>query len=187
MGIFTIIAVASELISNDELRSNITTAGTKGFNAVAKLFDTDGDGDFDEDEVNNLLEYVYMVSSILGQSAQADGIIQEEEEEIAWELLNDICFEEDGIFTEDILEIGNIKKKKLKKKLIKKFQEPYSIKKIAKYGVEKEIEEVFYRLACLIVGADEKIENEERELLDELGSRLDLPKFDMKRIEKENL
>jgi|GEM_PF-4951955 len=187
MGLFTLITatkVADELLSNKQLRSDLFNISVKGLSEIAKLIDTDDDGDFDEEDVNNLLEYSFIIASILGQAAHADGVVQELEEEAAWEVLHEACFEDEGIFTEDVLSVITITKKEIKNALIEKFQEPYGIKKIAKYGIENEVEEILYELACVIVGADEKILADEREFLNEFGSRMELSKFDVKRIEK---
>ena len=162
----TILDIATELLSDDDI-------------------DTDGDGDVDKDDVENLIERCEMFASIMGQVAQADDEVSDEEEEQAWAILNKTCFSK--ALNEDMLKLANLKKKQVKKRLIAKFEEPYSFKKVSKYALKNDLEEKFYELACIIVIADGVIDEEEREFLDEFAKKLDLAKFDKKSIEKKYL
>jgi len=147
--------------------------------------DTDKDGDVDTQDIENLIERGEMFASILGLVSQVDDEVSEVEEEQAWDLLEKICFS--TILTDKVLEVAQIKKKDVKKRIMQKFADPSSSKKIAKYAIEKELEEKFYELSCLITVADNKITEEEREFLDEFGKALELSKFDIKGIERKYL
>jgi len=158
---------------------------SKVIDIASELLDTDNDGDFDANDVENLIVRGEMYASILGLVSQVDDDESEIEEEQAMDILDEICFSK--ILTDEILSVAELKKKDVKKRIVKKFGDPYSLKKIAKYAVENEMEEKFYELACLMTMADNKIDKEERELLDEFGKTLDLSKFDIKSLERKYL
>jgi len=125
-----------------------------------------------------------MIASVLGQSALADGVVNEEEEDEAWEVLQKACFDDGGILTTEILEFGGIKKKDIKKQLTSKFNKPNNLKKIAKYAIEKELEEDFYEMACIIISSDNEINEDEKEFIAEFAKILELSRFDVKRLNK---
>ena len=194
MGLFSTLSainsaakLVDDLASNEQVKSALFDVSVKGLNKIGSFFDTDGDGDFDKDDLKNLIEYAEMIASVLGQSALADGVVNEEEEDEAWDVLQKACFDNGGILTTEILETGNIKKKDVKKQLTEKFNNPNSLKKISKYSIHKDLEEDFYEMACIIVAADEEINDDEKEFLTEFAIALELSKFDVKRINKKYL
>lgn len=147
--------------------------------------DIDNDGDVDAEDVEALIERLEMFASIMGLVAQVDDDVAENEEDQAWELLNNMAFT--SVLTDDMLELADLTKKKVKKRLMAKFNEPLSFKKISKYAIDKELEEKFYELACIMVIADGQIDAEEREFLDEFAKALDLIKYDKNSIERKYL
>jgi len=187
MGLFAIATVAQAIVTNKQFQSALISVSSQGINKLVSLFDSNGDGSFNEDEFNNLLEYANMIASILGHAAIVDGIVQEKEREVASNLLEHTCFDVGGIFNVETLKIGKFNKDELKKQLIGMFYNPYPLKKIAKYAIEKELEDNFYEFSCIIVSADEEIRLEERDFLDELKNVLGLSKFDVVRIENKIL
>lgn len=185
MGLFALVKVAEiaiDIASNKEVQEALTGLTVKGLKKLEGYIDTDGDGDFDETDLKNLIEYAEMISSVLGQSALADGIVNEEEEDEAWSIIEKFCFGKTGLFTEKIMQLGNLKKKDIKKQLIEKFDNPYNLKKISKFAELKDLEEDFYEMACIIINADKKILEAEKEFLNKFASKLDISKFDVKRI-----
>lgn len=194
MGLFSAIKainatanLVNDLASNEQVKSALFDTSVKGLKKLGSFFDTDDDGDFDINDLNYLLEYAEMIASILGNAALADGIVNEEEEEEAWAVLQRACFEDGGILTNDILETGNLKKKDIKTQLTEKFNSPFGLKKISRYAIEKELEEDFYEMACIVVSADKIINDDEKDFLKEFSESLEMSKFDTKRINKKYL
>ncbi len=144
--------------------------------------DADGDGDVDEQDAAILFEYSKFMVSLWGHAAMADGKLEESELDAVSELMDAVVFE--NILTEDILELLGEKKKSIKKKLSEFFDSPMSMKKIAAFAEEFEVEEEFYEQACSICSSDGDLGSDEREFLDELSERLDLSKFDKRNIER---
>lgn len=150
-----------------------------------EFLDTDKDGDVDSTDIENILTRGEMFASVLGQVSQVDDDVAESEEDQAWEILDSVIFSK--LLTDEVLTKANIKKKDAKKRVMKKFEEPDSLRRLSKYAIENELEEKFYEIACVMTMADGVIADEEREFLDELGKSLDLSKFDIKAIEKKYL
>ena len=104
--------------------------------------------------------------------------------EAVYDLIEEVFFgADDSIFDKAFLEKFGIRKKELKKKLWEKFENPETLKKIAKYAEENELEEVFYEQACAVIFCDNELHPEERRFLDAFAQMLDLLKFDKQRIE----
>lgn len=183
----SVTKLVDELASNEQVKSALFDVSVKVLNKIGSYLDTDGGGDLDRDDLTTLLEYADIIASILGNAAMADGIFNEEEEDEAWDVLHRACFENGGILTNDILERGNLKNKDVKKKLTEKFNKAIGIKKIARYAVEKELEEDFYEMACIIVSADNTINEDEKEFLLEFSRLLEMSRYDLKRINKKYL
>lgn len=191
MGLFSTLSainatadLVTDLATNEKVKNALYDVTAKGLGKIGTVFDTDQDGDFDNDDKTNLLQYAEMIASVLGQAAMADGVVNAEEEDEAWEVLQRACFDNGGILTSDILEIGNIRKKDVKKQLTSKFNKPNSLRKIAKYAIEKELEEDFYEMACIIISSDNEINEDEKEFIVEFAEVLELSRFDVKRINK---
>ncbi len=146
--------------------------------------DMDDDGDVDNDDVELIIQRCEMSASVMGLVAQVDGEVAEEEEDQAWEFLNNTCLK---TLTKDLLKQANISKKEIKKRLMKKFTEPYSFKQIARYAEANDMEENFYELACIMVMADGVVDDEEKEFLDDFAKKMDLIRYDKKRIERKYL
>ncbi len=198
MGLFSAISAVNELAKNvsavnelaksEEVRSAISNVANQGFNKLNSLFDSKDDEDnSDSSHFSDILEYTGMVASVLGQAALADGVVNEEEEDEAWELLEEVCFGDEGVFTTELLESEGVRKKDIKKELTKKFNKPNSLKKIAKYAIDTETEEDFYEMGCLIVASDNDINEEEKEFIAEFAEILELSRFDVKRLNKKHL
>ena len=100
-------------------------------------------------------------------------------------MLNKIAFKK--VLTDEMLKLADTSKKKVKKRLMSRFNTPLSFKKITKYAIAEELEEKFYELSCAMVIADGKIDGEEREFLDEFAKAIDLIKYDKKSIERKYL
>ncbi|MBM3436779.1 MAG: TerB family tellurite resistance protein [Bacteroidetes bacterium] len=176
--------LVNELATNERVKAALFEVSVKGLKKMGSLFDTDGDGDFDETDLANLVEYAEMISSVLGHAAIADDVINEEEEDKAWDLIQKACFDHGGIFPPKIFDMGKLKKKEIKNQLLAKFNKPSSFKKIVHYAEEKGLDEDFYEMACTIVSADKVIKEAEQEFLSEFADSLGLSKFDVKRINK---
>lgn len=194
MGLFTVIKainstsqLVDDLVSNEQVKSALFDASVKGLNKIGSLFDKDGDGVLNKNETISLIEYSEIIASVLGHAALADGIVNEHEEDEAWNVLQKACFEPGGILSNDILKNGSITKKEVKKSLTERFNNPISLKKIAKYSIEKDIEDEIYEMACIIVSADKTIHEDEIEFLCEFSKVLEMSKFDIKRINKKYL
>jgi uncharacterized membrane protein YebE (DUF533 family) len=176
--------LVNEFATNERVKTALFEVSVKGLQKMGSFFDTDGDGDFDESDLANLVEYAEMISSVLGHAAIADDVVNEAEEEKAWDLIQKSCFDDGGIFPVKVFEMGKLKKKEIKTQLLNKFNKPNNLKKIVKYAEEKGLEEDFYEMACTIVSADKIIKDAEQEFLLEFADSLELSKFDVKRINK---
>jgi len=155
----------------------------KGINALGGT-DMDGDNDFDADDAEIIFHQAKMFISVWGHAALSSGEINKEEEEAVAKLLENLVFED--MLTDETIELLGKRKKVIKKELINFFEKPLSLKKIAKYAEEAELEEVFYGHACLICESDDLIEDDERAFLDYFAELLDINKFDKKNIERQS-
>ncbi len=178
--------VGGEILTNEKVMAEISVGVTKGIRKLNNLFDMDGDGDVDQDDLNLMREYADMLVSIWGQAAMADGVTAECEEEAVYDLIEDIFFgANEPLFDKALLEDFGIKKKELKKSLWEKFESPETLKKIAKYAEDNELEDIFYKQACAVIFCDNEVNSEERQFLDAFAQMLDLLKFDKRRLENE--
>jgi len=150
------------------------------------LLDEDDDGDIDR--ADYALTYAKMMASIWGHIAQADGEIQEEEEEKIYELMDTIIFsgsdENEPLLSSEILSLSGKKKREVKKEILKLVKKPLALKKIATFVEATEMEENFYTQAVIIASAEGDIDEDEREFLEMLADKFELSKFEVKRIEK---
>lgn len=189
MGLLKILSAAKAIADFATDESTIkATNNIKSFGQgiSGKFRDVDKDGDFDKDDFNQLLEFSCMYSSIIGHISTVDNEeIKEEEMDVAMEIINNICFSEDGLLNESVIEFSELSKKKVRNNVFEKFTNPYSLKKIAKFAILKEKEEEFYSITYNIVCADQEISNNEREFLDILSNMLELTKYDVRTIEKQ--
>ena len=182
-----IALIGSKVLSDQELREKLISVGKKGVISLGKYLDTDNDGDIDGKDIEHILLYIEILSSLLGHAAQADGIIHEDEEDKFYNLMNELVFSDEGVLPEIVLKEAQIKKKTIKKLIADKFENPLSLKKIAKYSEENETEEIFYEYACSVVDADKEVNEDELTFLDEFAGCLDITSSDKKRIERKFL
>jgi hypothetical protein len=189
MGLLNILTAAKAIADFATDESTIKAANNiKAFGGEISqtLRDTDGDGDFDIDDFNNLLEFSCMYSSIIGHVATLDSEdIRDEEMDAGAEIIENVCFSEDGLLNEAVMAFSQLSKKKIRNSVYNKFTKPYSLKKISKFAIATEKEEEFYSIACSIVFEDEKVTENEREFLDVLAKKLELSKYDVRSIEKQ--
>ncbi|MCD8402678.1 tellurite resistance TerB family protein [Tenacibaculum finnmarkense] len=144
-------------------------------------FDRDGDMDF-----NVAFEYSNIYSSIIGHIAHVDNDeIQGDEMDAASKIINNNIFSEDGILRNNIIMTSDLSKKKIRKDVYGKIETPYSLKKIAKYAINREKEEIFYQVAYTIATADRAVSKNEIGFLKDFAKQLKLSKFDIKNIEKQ--
>ena len=129
-----------------------------------------------------------MTVSVWGQSALADEVIHELEEQALVEMLEILVFDhENGLLPPQLLEQIGMKRKEVKKLLHETFINPISIEEIVEYAQEEEMEEVFYQQACWAISSDEKIEDNEKRFLNNFAKELGISKLDKNRIEREIL
>jgi hypothetical protein len=170
MGLFKILTAAKAIADFATDESTIKAANSiksLGGEVSKKFRDTDGDGDFDMDDFNDLLEFSCMYSSIIGHVATVDNDeIKDEEMDAGIEIINNICFSDDGLLNDSVIEFSQSPKKKIRNIVYEKFSLPYSLKKVAKFAISKEKEEEFYSIAYNIVYADNDVSENEREFLD---------------------
>lgn len=189
MGLFKILTAAKAIV--DFAADENTLAAAKNIKAFggelsSKFRDTDGDGDFDMEDFDFLLEFSCMYSSIIGHISTVDSDqIKDEEMDLGIEVINNICFSEDGFLNEAVIEFSQQPKKKIRNVVYEKFSTPYSLIKIAKFAINTEKEEEFYSIACTMVLADKEVTENEREFLDVFAKSLELTKYDVKSIEKQ--
>ena len=184
--LFALAKVGGQILANEKVMEEISVGVTKGIQKLNNFFDVDGDGDVDQDDLQLMREYADMLVSIWGQSAMADGVTAECEVEAVYDLIEDIFFgANEPLFDKAFLEKFGIKKKELKKSLWEKFENPETLKKIAKYAEDNELEDIFYKQACAVIFCDHEVNSEERQFLDAFAQLLDLVKFDQRRIENE--
>lgn len=148
--------------------------------------DTNGDGNFDMDDFETLLELSCMYSSLVGHISTVDGEdIKGEDMEACLEIINNICFAEDGLLNQAVIEFSQLPKKVIRNSVYDKFDKPYSVKKISKFAIDSEFEEEFYSFTCGVIMSDKKVTENEREFLDIFSKELELSKFDVRSIEKQ--
>jgi hypothetical protein len=189
MGLLKILSAAKAIADFATDESTINAANnikSLGREVSGKFRDSDGDGDFDMDDFNWLLEFSFMYSSIIGHISTVDNDeIRDEEMDVAIEIINNVCFSDDGLLNEDVIEFSQLSKKKVRNEVYEKFSTPYSLKKISKFALTSEKEEEFYSIAYSIVMADDDISENEREFLDVFSKQLELSKYDVRSIEKQ--
>ncbi|MFD1015051.1 tellurite resistance TerB family protein [Winogradskyella rapida] len=189
MGLFKILTAAKAIadFATDETTIKATNnIKALGQSVSGKFRDTDGDGDFDMDDFNFLLEFSCMYSSIIGHISTVDSEeIKDDEMDVAIEIINNICFSENGFLNDAVIEFSEIPKKQIRNMVYDKFSKPNSLKKIAKFATNTEKEEEFYSIACTIVMADGIETKNEREFLNVFANELELTKFDVRSIEKQ--
>lgn len=188
MGILNILKTAKAI--TDFASDNKTVEALSNFKKLGteiseKFIDTDNDGDFDMDDFNTLYELSGVYASIIGHVATLDHEeAQETELDVGLEIINKICFSENGFLNEDIIAFSRKSKKEIRNSVFEKIEHPFSLKKISKKAIEMETEEEFYEIACSVVLADNEVSENEREFLDHFAKELSLSKFDVKVIEK---
>lgn len=189
MGLLKILSAAKAIADFATDESTIKAANnikSLGSEVSGKFRDSDGDGDFDMDDFNWLLEFSCMYSSIIGHISTVDNDeIRDEEMDVAIEIINNVCFSDDGLLNEAVIEFSQLPKKKVRNDVYEKFSTPYSLKKISKFAITSEKEEEFYSIAFSIVMADEEVSENEREFLDVFSKQLELTKYDVRSIEKQ--
>lgn len=185
MSFFKLLGTGVALaLSDQEIRNSLIDIGKKGLTKINTMLDTDRDGDIDNDDLENIKNYVYNLSSILGHAALADEKIEDVEEEKAFELIEKLIFSENGILPQESISSLNINKKDLKKSIENHFKSPLPLKKVSKYAIENQIEEEYYEYACTIVSSDTTIAQDEKNFLEEFSRLLELSNIDKKMIEK---
>ncbi|WP_434035894.1 hypothetical protein [Formosa sp. 4Alg 33] len=189
MGLFKILTAAKAIADFATDENTIKAANnikTLSGEVSEKFRDINGDGGFDMDDFNWLLETSCMYSSIIGHISTVDSNeIREEEMDVAIEIINNICFSEDGLLNDEVVEFSQLSKKQIRNKVYDKFSTPYSLKKISKYAINIEKEEEFYSIAYSIVMADEEVSENEKEFLDIFSKELEFSKFDVRNIERQ--
>lgn len=189
MGLFKILTAAKAIADFATDESTIKAANNIrafGGELSGKFRDTDKDGDFDMDDFNFLLEFSCMYSSLIGHICTVDGDdIKDEDMDVCIEIINNVCFSDDGFLNAAVIEFSQISKKEIRNKVYEKFNKPDSLKKVAKFAINVEKEEEFYSMACTIVMADKVVSENEREFLDVFSKELELTKFDIRSIEKQ--
>lgn len=189
MGLLKILSAAkaiADFVTDESTIKAVNNIKSLGSEVSGKFRDSDGDGDFDMDDFNWLLEFSCMYSSIIGHISTVDNDeIRDEEMDVAIEIINNVCFSDDGLLNEAVIEFSQLPKKKVRNDVYEKFSTPYSLKKISKFAITSEKEEEFYSIAFSIVMADEEVSENEREFLDVFSKQLELTKYDVRSIEKQ--
>ncbi|MBE7690239.1 hypothetical protein [Tenacibaculum piscium] len=143
-------------------------------------------GDMDNNDFNIAFEFSNMYASIIGHIAYVDNEeIQEDEMDATSKIVNDTIFSEDGVLHGKMIENSQLSKKQIKKEVYGKIEAPYSLKKITKYAIHKDKEEIFYQVAYTIAIADRGVSKNEIGFLKDFAKQLKLSKFDIKNIEKQ--
>jgi hypothetical protein len=188
MGLLKILSAAkaiADFAADENTMKAANNIKDLGSGISGKFRDTDGDGDFDMDDFNRLLEFSYMYSSIIGHISTVDNDeIGDAEMDVAIEIINNICFSDDGLLNDAVIEFSQLPKKKVRNDVYEKFSTPFSLKKISKLAITSEKEEEFYSIAFSIVMADEDVSENEREFLEVFSKQLELTKYDIRSIEK---
>lgn len=192
---------AKAALMDDEIRGKLIEFGKTGLTRVKSTLNRDDKLNVDNisiDKTDNkiidktgpkhLEEYLAAHISVWAQAAQADGVLADEEEDVAFNIFLSIAFEgTEPLYSPKLINELGLKKKDITSIFETYFSNPMSVNKIVVYASQHDLEENFYQQACLIVNADNKITPEEKEFLEMLGTALGLSKYDRKRIHKDIL
>ena len=174
-------------LADPSIREGLFNAGRAGLNKLSRWLDTDGDGDVDQDDIDNIEAYLGVFSSLLGQVAAADGVVVEDEEIEAAEFFEQVVFSEEGLLPPLVLGALSLKKTEVRQGLMDQFMNPEPIRKIVDFAKEHELEESFYEDACIMANADKEIVEDEHDFLSEFAEMLNVNRIDRKRIERKYL
>jgi len=75
--LFALAKVGGQILTNEKVMEEISIGVTRGIQKLNGFFDTDGDGDVDQDDLQFMREYSDMLVSIWGQAAMADVVTEE--------------------------------------------------------------------------------------------------------------
>ncbi|WP_434035896.1 hypothetical protein [Formosa sp. 4Alg 33] len=184
MALFTILTVASEIASNEKAMDGLSQFAKKGSNLITDfLRDEDDLPDISANDFQNIIEYIEMLSSLLGQGAKIEEEVNLSKMKVISDIINELCFSEAGITQEPFLNYINSSVEELESLIAYKIQNPSTIKKISRYVDKFELEEEFYGYLCRVMLSDSNLDNEEQEYLDIIAESFGINKFDKKSIE----
>ena len=135
-----------------------------------------------EELIEIRLDFAKVLVSIWKYSAMADGVIQDEEDELINEMI-------DGFWADDSLFPWQlVNQKETQADLMNTFNRPLSLDTIKEYvGDDTELALDLYDNACCIIAQDEKLKKGEEEILIKLAKELNLNSFDREQIENVHL
>ena len=135
-----------------------------------------------EELIEIRLDFAKVLVSIWKYSAMADGVIQDEEDELINEMI-------DGFWADDSLFPWQlVNQKETQADLMNTFNRPLSLDTIKEYvGDDTELALDLYDNACCIIAQDEKLKKGEEEFLIKLAKELNLNSFDREQIENVHL
>ncbi len=182
-------ALILTVLNDKELRDGAKRAISKGAKLIGEaLQDTDNDGDLDIEDLKAYIELTKVNISVMAHIAKADGDLSEEEEELAYQIIEGLFLDDEddvAIFPSDLLKEYGVNPRDLLKELNKSFENPFSYKELKKLAKEFENETEVYAFACTIAFADKQINIKERNFLDNLAEEMEITKLEKKRIEKD--
>lgn len=184
MALFTILTVASELASNKKAREGLSNFAKKSTKAVKDfLKDVDDLPELTDNDIQNIIDYTDMLSSLLGQGAKVDLEPNMEKMKVISEIFNELCFSANGYMQEPLLRYIGSSVEEFEQSIASKIQNPYTIKRISQYAERNELEDEFYSYLCRVMMCDSIISEEEKEYLDAIADSFGINKFDRKSIE----
>lgn len=184
MALFTILAVASEIASNEKAMEGLSNFAKKGSNAIKNfLRDEDDLPELTDNDFQNIIEFTEMLSSLLGQGAKVDAEPNLDKLKVISEIVEELCFSETGYMQEPLLKYIGSSVEEFEGSIAAKIKNPSTIKKITKYVERYELEDDFYGYLCRVMMSDAVITNEEQEYLDAIADSFAMNKFDRRSIE----
>jgi len=181
-------AIILTVLNDKELREGAKKAFTKGAQFIGEVLeDEDNDGDLDEEDLEAYIELQKLKISVMSHMANVDGEISDQEEELAYGIIENFFLEDEdeaALLPTEVLEEFGINPRDLLKELNKTFEKPYSYKEIKKLAKEFDRETEVYAYACIIAYADSQINERERNFLDKLADEMEITKLEKKRIER---